>query len=43
MEGIHLIEGLKQEGDWFIKLDLKDEYFALPIHQEHWELLQFQF
>ena len=35
MEGIHLVKHLLQKGDWMIKLDLKDAYYAVPIHQEH--------
>lgn len=43
MEGIHLIKDLLQEGNWMIKIDLKDAYFAVPINQAHQRFLQFQF
>ena len=33
MENIHLEENLIQEGDWMIKMDLKDAYFFILIHQ----------
>ena len=43
MEGIHLVENLLQKGDWAVKIDLKDAYFAVPIDQGHRQYLQFQF
>ena len=43
MEGIHLIQMLLQEGNWMMKLDLKDAYFAVPIHHTHRRYLMFQF
>ena len=35
MESIKLVKGLIQEGDWLTKLDLKDAYLILPVHQAH--------
>ena len=28
-------KGLKQGGDWLIKLDLKDAYLMVPLHSSH--------
>jgi hypothetical protein len=41
MEGIHLVKDLMREGDWLVKLDLKDKYFAIPIDEDYQHLLQF--
>ena len=35
MEGMHTCKDLLRSGDWMTKLDLKDVYFAIPIHQYH--------
>ena len=42
MEGIHLVKDMLQKGDWMVKLDLKDAYFAVPIHPDHRRYLQVQ-
>jgi len=42
MEGLHLLPDMIQPADWMVKLDLKDAYLQVPIHQEHQSLLQFQ-
>ena len=41
MEGLHLLPDLIQQGDWMMKLDLKDAYLQIPIHPNHQLLLQF--
>ena len=41
MEGLHLLQGLLLQGDWMIKLDLKDAYFKVSIHLYHQKYLQF--
>ena len=38
----NIIWDLIQTGDYMIKLDLKDAYLQIPIHQDHQHLLQFQ-
>ena len=42
MEGLHILPDLIQTRDYMIKLDLKDAYLQIPIHQDHQHLLQFQ-
>ena len=32
MEGIHTLKDLVNPKDWLAKVDLKDAYFAIPIH-----------
>ena len=34
-ERMHLLKDMLQEGERMVKLDLKDTYFAVPIHQNH--------
>ena len=41
MEGLQIVRSLIQEGDFIIKLDLKDAYYALPIHPFHRKNLRF--
>lgn len=42
MESIRTIKGLMQQGDWLLKLDLKDAYLSVPMCQEHQKFLKFQ-
>ena len=42
MESIRTVKGLMMKRDWLLKLDLKDAYLAVPIHQAHREFLKFQ-
>ena len=39
---LHILPDLIQEDNCMIKLDLKDAYLQIPIHQECHHLLQFQ-
>ena len=43
IEGIHTLRDLIQPGDWLAKVDLKDAYFAVPIHHSHHQYLRFNF
>ena len=43
MEGIHTLKDLIKLGDWLAKVDLKDAYFAVPIHKAHEQYLRFSF
>ena len=43
MKGIHTLKSLVLEGDWLVKVDLKDAYFSVPISQENKKFLCFQF
>ena len=42
MESIRTIRGLVSQGDWLLKLDLKDAYLSVPIHQSHRKYLRFR-
>ena len=41
MEGVHVVRDLLQQGDWMSRIDLKDAYFAIPIHKNHRQYLRF--
>ena len=43
MEGIHTLKELINQDDWLTKVDLKDVYFAIPIHRSHHQYLRFIF
>ena len=42
LESIHLVRDLLQLGDWMVRLDLKDAYFAVPIWSGHRKYLRFK-
>ena len=43
MEGMHTVRDLLQQGDWMTRLDLKDAYFAVPVHPTHQRYLRFRY
>ena len=43
MEGIHTLRELLKPHDWLAKVDLKDTFFAVPIHPNHRKYLRFSF
>jgi len=40
MEGLQVVRSLLQKGDFMMKLDLKDAYYAIPIHPSHRKYLR---
>ena len=42
MEGIQSLRDIVLQGDFMIKLDLKDAYLAIPIHPTHQKYLSFR-
>lgn len=43
MEGIHVLRDLPKVGDWMAKVDHKDGYFMIPMHEEDRAFLKFSF
>ena len=43
MEGLRIVKSLIQQGDVMMKLDVKDTYYAVPIHHSHRKYLRFIF
>ena len=41
MEGIHTVKDLLRRGDYMVRIDLKDAYFAIPICTQHRKYLRF--
>lgn len=42
MESLRTVKDLILEDDYLVKLDLKDAYFAVPVHPDHQRFLQFR-
>ena len=43
MEGIHTLKETVRPNDWMVKVDLKDGFFTVPIHNSHKQYLRFWF
>ena len=41
MEGLPTLQDLLRQGDWLVKVDLKDGYFMVPVHPDHHPYLRF--
>ena len=42
IEGVQSVRDLLLGSDWLTRIDLKDAYFAVPIHTEHQQFLRFR-
>jgi hypothetical protein len=43
MEGLQTARSLLRSGDFMMKLDLKDAYYAIPVHEDSQKFLRFVF
>ena len=41
MEGLHSLKDMLKEKNYMCKIDLKDPYFCVPLHQKHRKYIQF--
>uniref|UniRef100_A0A7M5V2U2 Reverse transcriptase domain-containing protein n=1 Tax=Clytia hemisphaerica TaxID=252671 RepID=A0A7M5V2U2_9CNID len=42
MEGLFLVKEILKQGDWMLKIDLKDAYFAIPLDQHSQRFVRFE-
>lgn len=42
MKNLQAVRFLLREGDWMVKVDLKDAYLTVPIHASHQKFFRFQ-
>ena len=42
MEDLFLVKQLLLPNDWMVKMDRKDAYFPIPIHQNSQKFLRFE-